>query len=121
MIVESETMESDLRGIILHFGGFHREMSLLGCIRCLMTSTGLQEMLDLTYIPNAVVHMLSGKTIARAIHAHFIVDAALNTLMLKSMLNTHFSCQPEISDSPMKEIKNFLKWLQGHQMSSVKM
>ena len=36
---------------------------------------------------NAVVHMLSGKAIAQAIHAHFIVNAALNALLLKSVFN----------------------------------
>ena len=87
MIIKSEPMVSDLRGIILRLGGFHTEMSFLGCIGHLMASSGLQEMLELIYAPNAVVHMLSGKAIARALRAHFIVDAALNALMLKSVLN----------------------------------
>ena len=87
MIIKSEPMGSDLRGIILRLGGFHTEMSFLGCIGHLMASSGLQEMLELIYAPNAVVHMLSGKAIARALRAHFIVDAALNALMLKSVLN----------------------------------
>lgn len=41
--------------------------------------------------------MLSGKAIARALRAHFIVDAALNALMLKSVLNVPLPCQPEVS------------------------
>ena len=44
MIIKSEPMGSDLREIILHLGGFHTEMSFLGCIGHLMASTGLQEM-----------------------------------------------------------------------------
>ena len=87
MIIKSELVGSDLRGIILCLGGFHTEMSFLGCIGHLMASSGLQEMLELIYAPNAVVHMLSGKAIARAIRAHFIVDAALNALLLKSVFN----------------------------------
>ena len=87
MIIKSEPVGSDLRGIILCLGGFHTEMSFLGCIGHLMASSGLQEMLELIYAPNAVVHMLSGKAIARAIRAHFIVDAALNALLLKSVFN----------------------------------
>lgn len=43
MIVESEPMGSDLKGIILRLGGFHTEMSFLGCIGHLMASSGLQE------------------------------------------------------------------------------
>ena len=36
--------------------------------------------------------MLSGKVIARTVHAHFIIDGALNALIL---LNTPLPCQPE--------------------------
>ena len=39
--------------------------------------------------------MLSGKAIARAVRAHFIVDAALNALILRRVLNAPLPCQPE--------------------------
>ena len=100
MIIKPEPVGSDLRGIILCLGGFHTEMSFLGCIGHLIASSGLQEMLELIYAPNAVVHMLSGKPIARAIRAHFIVDAALNALMLKSVFNAPL---PEKSDGNENE------------------
>ena len=95
MIIESEPEESNLRGIVLHLGGFHTEMNFLGCIGYLMDSSGLQETLESIYVPTAVVHMLSGKAIARAVHAHFIIDAALNALILRNVLNTPLPCQPE--------------------------
>jgi len=94
MIIESEPEESDLRGIVLRLGGFHTEMSFLGSIGHLMDSSGLQEMLESIYAPNAVVHMLSGKAIARAVRGHFIVDAALNALILHCGLNAPLPCQP---------------------------
>ena len=47
-----------------------------------MAASDLQELLELIYAPNAVVHMLIGKAIARAVRGHFIVDAALNALIL---------------------------------------
>ena len=47
-----------------------------------MAASDLQELLELIYAPNAVVHMLIGKAIARAVRGHFIVDAALNVLIL---------------------------------------
>ena len=87
MIIQSEPVGTDLRGLILCSGGFHIEISFLEYIRHLMASFNLQEMLELIYAPNAVVHMPSGKTIARAIPAHFIIDAALNALMLNSVFN----------------------------------
>ena len=94
MIVESEPEESDLRGIVLRLGGFHTEMSFLGSIGHLMDSSGLQEMLESIYAPNVVVHMLSGKAITRTVRGHFIVDAALNALMLHSGFNAPLPCQP---------------------------
>ncbi len=39
-------------------------MSFLGSIGHLMAASGLQEVLELIYAPNAVIHMLSGKAIA---------------------------------------------------------
>ena len=98
MIVESEPEGSDLREIVLRLGGFHTEMSFLGCIGHLMDSSGLQEMLESIYAPNAVVHMLSGKAIARAVRAHFIVDAALNALMLHSCFNAPLPITPDSND-----------------------
>ena len=98
MIIEAEPEESNLRRIVLCLGGFHTEMSFLGCIGHLMDSSGLQEMLESIYTPTAVVHMLSGKAIARAIRAHFIVDAALNALILRSVLNAPLPCQPDIPE-----------------------
>ena len=47
-----------------------------------MAGSGLQEVLELIYADNAVVHMMTGKAIARAVRGHLIVNAALNTLVL---------------------------------------
>lgn len=43
------------------------------------------------YEPNAVEHIFTGKAIARAVHAHLLVDAALNTLMLSKALSVPIS------------------------------
>ena len=67
---------------MLRLGGFHLEMSFLGSIGHLMSASGLQHILELVYAPNAVVHMLTGKSAARAVRAHLLVDAALNGLLL---------------------------------------
>ena len=99
MVIRSEPLVSDLRRIVLRLSGFHAEMSFLGCIGHVMASSGLQELLELIYAPNAVVHVLSGKAIARGVRAHFIVDAALNTMMLTDVLNTPMLIQPDKSNS----------------------
>ena len=90
-IIMSEPLGSDLRGIVLRLGGFHTEMSFLGCIGNLMAGSGLKELLDMIYAPNAVEHIFTGKAIARAVRAHLLVDAALNTLMLSKALTVPIS------------------------------
>ena len=89
-IIMSEPLGSDLREIVLRLGGFHIEMSFLGCIGNLMAGSGLKELLKMIYAPNAVEHILTGKAIARAVRA-LLVDAALNTLMLSKALTVPIS------------------------------
>ena len=43
-----------------------------------------------------MVYVLSGKVIARAVRAHFIVDAALNTVTLTDVLNAPLQIQPDL-------------------------
>lgn len=106
MIVKSEPVGSNLRSIVLRLGGFHTEMSFLGCIGHIMASSGLQEVFETIYAPNAVVHMMSGKAISRAVRAHLIVDAALNALMLNLIFNVPLPVNDkglELTDSAASE------------------
>ena len=81
-IVTHESQCEDLSSIILRLGGFHTQMSFLGCIGHIMRESGLQEVLETVYAPNAVGHILSGKAVARATRAHFLVDTALHALLV---------------------------------------
>ena len=99
MIIRFELLVSDLTRMVLRLGGFHAEMSFLGCIGSMMASSGLHEVLELIYAPNAVVHMLSGKAIARAVRAPFIVEAALNAMMLTDVLDAPLPIQAGKSNS----------------------
>ena len=56
MILIAEPTGSQLSKLVLRLGGFHTEMSFLGCIGHLMASSGLQELLEMIYASNAVVH-----------------------------------------------------------------
>lgn len=78
----------ELQPAIIRLGAFHTEMSFLGSIGHLMSGTGLQELLEVVYAGNAVVHMLSGKSVSRAVRGHILVDAALNTMVTSSALGT---------------------------------
>ena len=87
LITATEPANSDLRNIVLCLGGFHTEISLLGCIGHFMAGSGLQELFELMYAPNAVVHMLAGKAVVRAVQAHLIIESALNALLLSDAMN----------------------------------
>ena len=99
MIIRSEPLVSDLRRTILRSGDFHADMSFLGYMGHVMASSVLQELLELVYAPNAVVHMLNGKAIGRAVRAHFIVDASVNVMMLIDVLDAPMPSQPDKSHS----------------------
>jgi len=48
---------------VLRLGGFHTQMSFIGCIGHLMASSGLPELLEAVYASNTVTHMLNGKAV----------------------------------------------------------
>ena len=54
MVIESEPADSDLRQVVLRLGSFHTEMSFIGSIGHLIAESGLKELLELIYVPNAV-------------------------------------------------------------------
>ncbi|GFO01443.1 hypothetical protein PoB_002794800 [Plakobranchus ocellatus] len=61
-------------------------MSYLGTIGHLMAGSGLRELFEVIYTPDAVVHMFSGKAFARAVSGHLFVDSVLNVLQFFSIL-----------------------------------
>ena len=83
-------------------------MSFLGCIGYLMAASGLQVLLELIYAPNTVVHMLSGKAVARVLRGHLIVDAALNTLVLAQTFNIPVPGCPNTEKEEVEEILDML-------------
>ena len=68
-------------------GSFHTFMNLLGAIGTLMQGTGLQNILELVYGENAVVHMMTGKSVQRAFRGHLLVDKCLNQAILSDLMN----------------------------------
>ncbi|XP_052087706.1 uncharacterized protein LOC127724691 [Mytilus californianus] len=80
-IIDNEPKESDLKSIVLRLG-FHLEMSFLGSIGNIMSGSGLAELIETVYAPNAVSHMLTGKAVARAVRGHFLIYNALTSLLM---------------------------------------
>ena len=102
-IINGDADSSELQSVVLRLGGLHIMMSFLGCVGHIMAQSGLQELLGTIYADNAVVHMLTGKAISRAIRAHVLLDSALNTKLFASMLGTPLPTavnpQQEFADS----------------------
>jgi hypothetical protein len=87
MKIVKSNRNQDISRIIVKLGGFHTMMSFIGSIGHIMDGSGLQEVLEQIYASDSVVHMLSGKAIARAIRGLFIVECALYYILLKEIVN----------------------------------
>ncbi|CAG2245843.1 unnamed protein product [Mytilus edulis] len=66
-----------------------------------MSGSGLKEVLELIYEPNAVTHMLYGKVVSRAGRGFMLVDTALHTLM------TNEICGHDVLEEHENEINHF--------------
>ncbi|KAK3752452.1 hypothetical protein QZH41_013499, partial [Actinostola sp. cb2023] len=80
-------------------------MSFLGSIGHLMAGSGLKELLELIYAPNAVEHMLAGKAVARAVRGHLIVDAALNAMLYSAALGAPIPHVQTTGESSLEEME----------------
>ncbi|KAL8558585.1 hypothetical protein ACOMHN_046303 [Nucella lapillus] len=67
MIIDEEPPNSPLCSIVLRLGGFHCQMSFLGCIGRLMAGSGLKQVLEVAFASNSVIHMLSRKSVSRVV------------------------------------------------------
>ena len=85
--IKSADLTDNVSKIILRLGEFHTVTSFLGSIGHVMNGSGLRQVMDLIYAEDTVPHLLSGKAISRGIRAHFLIDAALNILLLKNMFD----------------------------------
>ena len=72
-----EIIKGKSLNMVCMLGGFHLLMSFMGSIGSLMKSSGLEESMEQIYAKNTVPHIISGKAIARALRAYFLVESAL--------------------------------------------
>ena len=82
MIVDNEPVGSKIKNTVLRLGGFHCQMSFLGCMGKLMGGSGIENILDVAnFAQNPIPYILSGKAVSRACMAHFLFDSVLNALL----------------------------------------
>ena len=92
---------SVVKNIVLRLGGLHTCMSFLGAIGQLMSSSGLQQLLETIYADHTVPHMISGKAISRAIRGHLLVSAVLHAMIVSDIYDCPISVEPSDSqDGP---------------------
>ena len=86
MVIESEPADSDLRQVVLRLGSFHTEMSFIGSIGHLIAESGLKELLELIYVPNAVA--FDGHTSTSTKTRHRKGGQAAKEVQLSHLLTT---------------------------------
>ena len=78
----------EMTKVVHRLGGFHLPMSACGSVFKMMKRSGIEEALEEAYGPNVVTQMRSGKAIARALRGLFLIDAALSTKLVTTLLPT---------------------------------
>ena len=89
--IQMQEQNSIIGEIVLILGSFHTLMSFLGSIGSLMNGTGLNSLLEQVYAENAVPHIMSGKTVARARRAHRLAICALEGIKISEIYEVDLS------------------------------
>ncbi|WAR20763.1 hypothetical protein MAR_014737, partial [Mya arenaria] len=90
-VILNEAADSPLHKVVLRLGGFHTIMSFLGSIGHLMQGSGLNEVLETVYASNAVMHIATGKAVARGIRGHLLVENALMSILVSEVFGLNIS------------------------------
>ncbi|KAG1685130.1 hypothetical protein GQR58_009236 [Nymphon striatum] len=62
-------------------------MSFLGSIGKLMAGSGLEEVFEEVYAEHTIVHMFSGKAVAKSLRAHMLVQGALVSHLINALVD----------------------------------
>jgi len=86
-IKATDIVKANNMDIVCRLEPFHTLMSFFrkywGSV---MAGSGLAELLETCYGPNAVTHIMTGKAVARSLRAHFMVQSALTCVIMKSAM-----------------------------------
>lgn len=55
-------------------------------IRVLMKGLGLEDLFAEVYSENSIIHIMSGKAIARVTQAHILAESALTTVLIETII-----------------------------------
>ena len=85
-IIANAPQNSHLKSVVLMLGCFHTFMNVLGAVGTLMAGTGLNTILEEIYGENAVLHMMTGKSVQRAFRGHLLVNKCLNEMIISEVV-----------------------------------
>lgn len=77
-----------VKDVVLLLESFRTLMNLLGAIGTLTEGSGLKETLETFYGENAVVHMMNGKAVQRALRGHLLVNHCLTNQTLSKIIES---------------------------------
>ena len=84
----------------------------------MMKGSGLEEVLENIYGPNAVKHIISGKAYARALRAYFLVEGALvNKLIQQCVDQGLVEAGDKLSTTEIERIRDFYDGIAGKSVS----
>ena len=107
-----EIIKASSMNVFCRLGGFHTLMSFLGSIGSLMAGAGLTDILEISYGPNTVCHIMSGKAVSRALCGFFLVDAALAVLLIRLLLpSSELTDMPGLSEQDVQDIEKLYESL----------
>ena len=95
-VVNSVPDDSPIRNVVLLLRSFHTLMNLLGAIGTLMDGTGLNDILEIVYGENAVIHMKSGKAVQRTFRGHLLVDQGLTRQIVSLIMTDDHNFEDQI-------------------------
>ena len=87
--IVNEVEDNDrIKDVVLLLGSFHTLMNLLGAIGTLMDGSGLKDILETIYGENAVIHIMTGKAVQRALRGHLLVDQCLTNQIISKIIES---------------------------------
>ena len=106
-IQNNEDDSSQLKNIVLRLGGLHTCMRFLSSIGYLMTSTGLQRMMETLYAKHTVPHMINDKAISRATWGHLLVSGVLHAIIVSNIHDCSITHEDSFSDAEKQQLLHF--------------
>ena len=101
-------------------------MSAVGAIFSVMEGSGIDSVFGSVYGPRAIIHMMSGKVIARALRGLFLLDAARSHKVMESIppqsgvqTDNNSDQDPFASSRLPSEIYNELQSLSSNPLDAV--